>query len=534
MTKRGALFLSVGALLWSVTAAGADESAPIAAAVPDRQVEVSPELPVLAQEALLAILQDEALQGAEMSFMVYDVETDQVLASADPDRLINPASNAKLVTTAAALSILGPEYRWRTEYYVTGPVQNGVLDGDLVVKGYGDPTVVNERLARVANEIYLAGIRKIKGRVLVDDSFFDRDMEAKGWELEEAPDRAYAAPVSALSLNFNAIGINIVPGKKGTLATVELDPPVSTARVEGQVTTGRWVRYLRVGTAEDKPRGTTLVEVSGEVGYRDRARRIYRRVYDPPRYFGAALVSFLQRRGVWVRDRVVPKKLPPGARLVYVDQSPRLTKVISDLNHYSNNFIAETVVKTLGAETTKKPGTFADGLARVRRFLQQNVGFPAEGYVYGNGSGLNDVNRVTARQIVQLLDHMHESFELGTEFKSSLAVAGTQGTIRHRMKDGPAERRLRAKTGTLRGVSALSGYVVDPRNRVLAFSILVQGYASDVRVSQIWEIQNHIGEALASDGASWERPEAPETERNPAVAVLSSAEEAEPEKGGNP
>ena len=223
--------------------------------------------------------------------------------------------------------------------------------------------------------------------------------------------------------------------------------------------------------------------------------------------------------------------VPSNAKLIHVDRSPSLTKVISDLNHYSNNVIAETIVKTIGAELSGEPGTFEAGLSESRTFLESEVGLAPGEYIFENGSGLNDVNRMTSAQVIQLLEYMEDEFDAGVEFKRSLAVAGTQGTIRLRMRHGVAERRLRAKTGTLRGVSALSGYVADPANNQVAFAILMTGYQRPVHVYDIWKIQNRIGEALASWGESYQ----PEELSSLDPVMAESAEAAlEPSKGGAP
>ena len=492
-----------------------------------RDVQVSRRAPPRLRAALKALLNAPALQDAEVSFHVSSLASKEGLASSGADALINPASNAKLFTTAAALKLLKPEFRFRTYYYTRGRIKDGVLWGDLIVKGGGDPTVVTERLQRVANEIYLLGIQRIRGNIIVDASYFDGDMLPAGWEMEENPDRAYAAPISGLSLNYNAVGIHVRPGERNTPAIVSIDPAVGYVTLQGEVQTKRWGRRLRISTKPD--RDTTVVEVSGAVGYRAQPRRWYRRVYDPPLYFGSALAHFLRMRGVRVKNRIVKGTVPPGARLIHVDASPRLTRITSDLNHFSNNFIAETLVKTIAAEATGEPGSFATGLAIVREFLETEVGLEPGSYVYGNGSGLNDVNRFSAAQVVKLLEFMSADFEIGPEFVNSLAVAGTQGTIGFRMKHGPAKRRIRAKTGTLTGVSALSGFVVNPRNEVLTFSILVQGYKG--RVSPIWDIQNQIGEALASDGETW-APTAVEPVATEATVLIPP--NIEPAKGGAP
>ncbi len=521
-------------LLVPQLAVAADGAEPSQVVPPTRQVRVHDEVNGRLRGALLEILNGESLHEAQVSFMATSLDDGTVIAESGADQLINPASNVKLVTSAAALDILKPEYRFKTEYYTRGVLKNGVLYGDLVVKGYGDPTVVTERLQRVANELYLYGIERITGSVIVDASWFDDQQEPKGWSLEEAPDRAYAASVSALSFNYNAIAVYMRPGERDQPAVVRLDPPVEAATLEGEVRTGRWRRGLHILSRFDRLSGKTLVQVAGNVGYRDSPRRWYRRMWDPAQYFGSALVSFLQQRGVKVRHRIVKDKLPAGARLVLVDRSPALTEIVNDLNHYSNNFIAETLVKAIskkapGAEEEDRPGNFKDGLALVRAFLESKVGFEPGTYVYENGSGLNDVNRLSARQVIRLLAYMRRDFELGSEFVTSLAVAGTQGTIGFRMKDTVAERRLRAKTGTLRGVSALSGYVEDPAGDTIAFAILVQGYRGPV--SPIWDVQNDIGLALASAGETW-APEAVISDEG-AEAVMRDPD-IEAAKGGAP
>lgn len=496
---------------------------------PPRLVEYSEEINPRLKKALDAILNEEVLWGVDVGFVAYDLEREQVLAQTSPNLLINPASNVKLFTAAAAFRLLGPEYTWKTEYYVTGKMVRGTLYGDLIVKGYGDPSVVNERLQKVAEDLYLAGLRRVQGRIIVDSSFFDDNETPRGWELEEAPDRAYAAPVSALTLNFNAIGIHIRPGLRGEPAVVALDPPIENGIVAGEITTGRRFGGLRLRSA---PQGQgTLISVKGRVGHQDRPRRFYRRIYNPPIYFGNALKHFLSGKGIVVKRYVQRGALPEGARLFHVDHSPPLTKVISDLNHYSNNVIAETIIKTIGAELGGAPGSFESGLQEARTFLEAEVGLTPGEYIFENGSGLNDVNRMTSAQVIQLLAYMENEFDAGVEFKRSLAVAGTQGTIRLRMRHGVAERRLRAKTGTLRGVSALSGYVADPANDQIAFSILMTGYERPVHVYDIWKIQNRLGEALASWGESY-KP------LDPALADPMLAEtndpSHEPSKGGAP
>ncbi len=488
--------------------------APGAARVVTLSQSLAPKLKAAVDEAL----NDKALDDAEISFIAIDLKSGEVLSEYDADTKINPASNAKLFTAAAALDVLKPEFRFKTEYYVQGTLRDGTLQGNLVVKGFGDPTVVTERLSRVANELYLFGVERITGGIIVDDTYFDQVGEAKGWETEEAPDRAYAASVSATSLNFNAIGVYTRASELGREAVVQIDPPNVAVRIEGGVETERFGRGVRVNS-QDADDGTTLLTIEGSIGAREPPFRIYRRVWDPPMYFGATLAALLQQRGVKVGDRVTKAPLPAGARLILVDKSPTLTEVVADLNHYSNNFIAETLVKTIGAVAGGEPGTFDKGITAVRAFLEEKVGLAPGSYLFSNGSGLNEANLFTSRSVVRLLSYMSREYETSTEFTSSLAVAGTQGTIGHRFRDTPAARRLRGKTGTLSGVSALSGYVVTPAGDVVAFSILAQGYKVSVR--DVWQVQNRIGTAFASNG-EWNPKDETEEDAGDAVSLKNS------------
>ena len=202
---------------------------------PVRLVAVDPALPAPLAAAITTALNAESLDGVDVGFIAMDLKTGTVLAESGADVLINPASNAKMITSSAALATLKPEYRFKTEFYANGPIKDGTLFGNLVVKGYGDPSMVSERLVKVANELFLMGIEKITGSVIVDDSWFDDVEEARGWELEDAPDRAYAAPVSATSVNHNAVSIYIRPASTaGAPAIVVVDPPTERVVVKGR------------------------------------------------------------------------------------------------------------------------------------------------------------------------------------------------------------------------------------------------------------------------------------------------------------
>jgi D-alanyl-D-alanine carboxypeptidase/D-alanyl-D-alanine-endopeptidase (penicillin-binding protein 4) len=228
-------------------------------------------------------------------------------------------------------------------------------------------------------------------------------------------------------------------------------------------------------------------------------RRYRQRVPHPAQYVGATVRALLAERGVRVdRKQVRREKVPEDAHRLAVRYSPPLSVLIRGMGKYSNNYVAEMLLKTIGAETEargERPATWADGLGSVRQFLTDEVGLAKESFRYGNGSGLFNASGFSPRALVSVLASAYADFRYGPDLLASLAMAGTDGTLRRRMEDGPAARLVRAKTGTLAEVSALSGYAAIDGRAPLAFSVLVNevpdGAMSDARA-----LQDDIAEAL--------------------------------------
>jgi D-alanyl-D-alanine carboxypeptidase/D-alanyl-D-alanine-endopeptidase (penicillin-binding protein 4) len=463
---------------------------PRAAAADDDPSEA--QLRAQLQEILRAPALDDALVGVH----VRSLSDGRTIFERNGTKLFNPASNVKLVTTAAALWYLGSSYRFRTIAYRDASLRGGTLSGNLYVKGRGDPMLTSEELFGFVNEIALHGIEKIEGNIVVDDEFFDSVWEGPGWD-QERSDKSYAPPVGALSVNFGTFSIRAMPGDRvGAPARVSVWPDVPSIELSSTVVTrGRDTRrQIWVGTTRDDD-GKLEVTVRGALPLGDiDGVTVYKRVYNPPLYAGEAIRRMLELRGIPVKGRVVRGTSPGTAIPVATHFSLPLAKVVSILNKHSNNFIAEQILKTLGAEVRGGQGTWEKGCDVVREFLEQ-AGIPRSSFVFGNGSGLNDINRLTPEQVTRLLDAMYKRFEVQPEFVASLAVAGVSGTINSRFADEPAMARLRAKTGSLQGVSALSGYVVTQDNKLLAFSVMMNDYHG--RARSMWSIQDRIGNALA-------------------------------------
>jgi len=447
-------------------------------------------------QALQAIVEAGALGGARTGVFVADAATGEPLYARDADVLLNPASNVKLVTTAAALVRLGPEYRFATELRVEGGAPGAPSVKALHVRGKGDPTLVSERLWAIAGELSHLGIRRI-GDLVLDESFFDGERVGPGFDQEDG-DRSYLAPAGALSLNWNTVAIHVGPGeRRGVRGRVELEPASEAFDVENRTTTAGARGARRLEIASSSSGGRQRIVVTGRIPLGSRTQVVWRRVEDPALYLGHTLRKYLALRGVQVTGKVRLGAAPPGARLVHVSESEPLADVVRRLNKTSNNFVAEQLVKALGAEVKGAPGSWGKGVAAVEGVLAE-LGIPRGAYVMKNGSGLNDTNRFSARQLVALLRVMWGRFPLHAEFMASLPVAARDGTIRYRMDGTAAAGRLRAKTGTLEGVTGLSGYVETAGGRTLAFAILVNDHAG--RASGAVRAVDAIGAALAASG----------------------------------
>jgi len=446
------------------------------------------------RSAIGQIISGSAIQGARAGILISSLETGQVLYAHNPDELLNPASNVKLFTTAAALARLGPEFRFDTEFYLApGDARS------LYVKGKGDPWILAERLWTMAGELQHLGVRTVRGDLVLDDSYFDGEVAGPGFDQEQG-DKSYLAPPGALALDLDTVAIHVSPGGRvGERGRVEVEPESEYFKVENRTITAGARSRRRVTPSSIPLEGKQRIVVEGRLPLGGRAQVFYRKIDSPTFYFGYTLKRLLETRGIQVQGRVRRGAVPAGARLLYVHESEALAEIVRRLSKHSNNFMAEQLVKTLGAEAKGPPGTWPKGIEAIEDFLAE-VGLPRGAYVMKNGSGLNDANRFSARQTVTLLSEMWKRFPLMPEYLTALPVAGRDGTIRWRMEGTDAVGRLRAKTGTLEGVTSLSGYVETRGHQHLAFSVFVNDYPG--RHSAVVRAVDAVGSAMAATGGA--------------------------------
>ena len=477
--------------------------APPAAAAPDQpKAPKDPkERRAWLKSQLDEVLGAPAFAKAKMSVLAIESDTGKAVYARGDKAPMNAASNVKIVTSAAALSLLGPEYRWRTTLSVaappTGPAlgPGGEVAGDLVLRGGGDPTLSVEDLAAMVADLAALGVHKVHGALVVDDGFFDDATVGPAYD-QKKDSTASRAPSSAASLDFNVVAVTIIPGAAaGAPARVTVEPASPYFILSGAVVTAAdGPAAPSVETRDDAGTRTRIV-VAGRVRAGSEPRTFYRRVVHPALFAGQSLRQQLERRGIIVDKPTRVGAVPAiGQRVLSTHESAPLAVVVQDLNKRSNNFMAEQVVRTLGAEIVGRPGTWDKGLDAVARYLAA-VGLPRGSYAMTNGSGLYESNHFSAEQITTILRAASRDFRISAEFLASLAVAGTDGTIAHRMAGTLAERYVRAKTGTLASVSCLSGFAGSPGHVPLIFSILMNDIAS---AAEARRAQDRVAEILVA------------------------------------
>ena len=434
--------------------------------------------------------------AVRQSVLVTRLSDGKVLFEKDPDQLLAPASLTKVVTSAAVLTRLTPVYTFSTPLYYTGTRTGGKITGDLVIVGDGDPFIVSEKLWQLAADLRNLGVKEFTGDLVIDNSLFDDENRDESRQVGLKQSRnAYDAPVSAFGVNFNTYAVAIAPGDKaGQPATANLDPyPLRGVALDNKATTSAAVAGKKPGkhslqvTRHAVAGEDERLEVAGTIAAGAPMQKIYRSVTDDLLASGEYVRAFLLKEGITVRGQVKPGVKPANATLLLTLDSYEMRKIVAGLNTFSNNYIADVLVKRLGAEFPLKgppeapgSGSFANGVQVLRDFLTKDVGITTP-FTIENGSGLATENRLTARQLSAVLAYMEKHMEVFPEFLSSLPATGWDGTLKKRFGKGEAEDLkglFRAKTGTLTEpitVSGIAGYFRHPTQGLIAFCVIENG-----------------------------------------------------------
>lgn len=452
------------------------------------------------QARISEVLRKPELASAMVGIKVASLDTGKVLFEENADKLLRPASNMKIYTVAAALDRLSPDFRFVTSVYAPArPDGAGVVHGDLTIYGRGDPSIAArfnngdyfKAIDNLAAQIMAAGVKRVEGDLVGDETYFTGPQYGAGWEWEDLQ-WWYGAEVSALTANDNALDLFVKPGAEaGAPAVITTGPPDPLLTIVNRVTTAA------KGTKRDltiyrKP-GSDEVEISGSIALDDKGYSGGIGISRPALLLVYLLRSSLAQRGVTITGKtrtIAPATVPsasasPAPVELTVMQSPPLSLIAAQTLKPSQNLYTELILRRLGTIPGLPTTAFnanrtseAAGIEVVKSFLREAGVSPAT-LVLTDGSGLSRNDMVTAEATLQLLTYMHRH-RYASVFRDALPIAGVDGTLRNRFKRTPAENNLRAKTGSLSSAASLSGYMTTLAGEKLVFSIMVNNFAEGV------------------------------------------------------
>jgi len=389
---------------------------------------------------------------------------------------LNPASVMKLVTTYAGLELLGPAYRWKTEAWVSGGLKDEVLQGDLVLKGYGDPKLVIEDFWLMLKGIRDRGVREVRGDLILDRSYFGQfDHDPARFDAE--PLRPYNVGPDALLVNFKAVRFQFVPQPESGSVRVVAEPkpfPLEVVNVLklSNGACGDWRRDLRPDfqpAAAGRPAFNAMFTGSYPASCGEKAWNVS--LFTHTNYVAGLFKQVWEESGGAWNGAVRSERVPAGARLLHTHESRPLTEIVRDINKFSNNVMARQLYLTISAESTKQPARTDASLQAVRSWLSQK-GLDMPELVIENGSGLSRIERISAQGLAQMLVSAFRSPAM-PEFMASMPLVAVDGTMRRRLKGEGVAGQAHIKTGSLFDVRAIGGYVLDRNGRRQAVVMMV-------------------------------------------------------------
>jgi D-alanyl-D-alanine carboxypeptidase/D-alanyl-D-alanine-endopeptidase (penicillin-binding protein 4) len=424
-------------------------------------------------EAVGAALVRAKIPASGFSAVVQEVDAAKPLLAFNADTPRNPASTIKLLTTFVALEALGPTYTWKTTALAAAPPKGGVLEGDLWLKGQGDPFLVLERYWLLIREIRARGVREIRGDVVIDNGWFDVGAVRPG-DFDGRPHDFYNVVPDALMVNFLAVDFRFRPDPTANRVEILADllPSNLSIRNQVQLVDGKCSGAgNRISLAVTPGGERDQVTFSGRFSRRCSEYRVTRHsLMKAPDYAYGLFRALWEESGGTIRGGTRRQAGPAGLRELASLESLPLSDVITSINKHSSNVMARHLLLTLGAERFGAPGTVEKGQRAVAEELAR-LGLDMPELEIGNGAGLSRDTRISARSLVELLLKA-ESSPYGSEFESSLALAGLDGTVRRRFSKDEFAGHMHLKSGTLNGVRAMAGYVQAPSGRKFAVAVV--------------------------------------------------------------
>lgn len=441
------------------------------------------------------ILKNYKIPEQSLSLYIKEIDVPRPLLELNTDIPRNPASAIKLITTYAGLDILGPSYTWETRFYLDGTLNDGVLNGNLIMKGGGDPFLVRENFMHILFSLQAKGLQHIKGNLLIDDGAFEKETGSTA-DFDKKPYRAYNAFPDAALLNFSAHQFNFIPHKNHL--HIYADPPASTLKIDNRVklTEGKCNGLHQLIERNVIKNGEqTVVTFAGNYPRSCGEFQLLRSVMSDDQYVYGVFKSFWENLGGSISG-TVGKTSVKTAKEFYVAKSRPLSEIITYINKYSNNVMARQLLLTLAKEkqrSLQKEGKASKELGRFAVYdWLSSIGISAPELFLDNGSGLSRNARVSAVTMGKLLDHAYHS-PYQPEFMSSLPILGVDGTIRKRLIGVVPAGKIRIKTGLINDVRAMAGYVQSQSNKHYIV-VALQNYRG---------VQNGIGTQVQDEILKW-------------------------------
>ena len=436
--------------------------------------------------AIEGFIKKSTIPKKDMAIYIKQVgQNAPALAALNETTLKTPASVIKVLSTYASVLKLGFDYRFPTKFYTIGLLHGGVLDGDLVVKAFGDPTLNSKDLEKIVEQIKAKGIQKITGNIIIDRTFF-RVSTKNSSGFDENPYSAYNAMPDAMMYNERISTICITPrtngiSKKGKDASYEV---INQLKTVSKPCRGR---YSWPGVKIDTTQTTPKVYLKGKISNHCSKQNICQVVTKPYLSFYYALKDKLKREGVEVEGNMRLRKVPQMAKPLFTHYSRSLEKIISKTAKKSNNLYARHLLLTLGAHVYGAPSTLEKGRRAVEQILRDNGALSQNGLQIDNGCGLSRTAKLSAKMLADMYDNAYSRY--GERWMQTLSIAGVDGTIKKRFRGSVVKNKAWMKTGTLKRTKNISGYVKDASGQLYEVVILVQSNRGNWRASQL---QNDI------------------------------------------
>jgi D-alanyl-D-alanine carboxypeptidase/D-alanyl-D-alanine-endopeptidase (penicillin-binding protein 4) len=448
------------------------------------QAALASDLPLPVQSAL----NHRKLPHDTLSLFVQDLDSGETILQWLDDVPRNPGSTIKLLTTLVALDVLGPTYRWETNIYALGDIENDTLTGDLLIQGHGDPFLITERVWQLLRRVRQAGIRKIDGNLLIDDSYFDI-VNYDAAAFDQQPLRAYNVAPNALLMNYKVVRYWFEPDTDGKSVRIWLDPPLENLKVDNRLSLVPGAcRGFQRGIAISANESNDKMTFSGRFPAGCKRYAMDRSALSHNEFVYGLFISLWHESGGEFRGGWMNQLAPDNAEPLIRFRSLPLADVIARINKHSNNVMARQLLYTLSAEVFGEPGTEAGGRKVVGDWLQ-GKGLEFSKFAFENGAGLSRDVRVRARDFGAMLSFAWQQSYM-PEYASSLSLSGLDGTLSHRMDNSPLEGAAHLKTGTLDHVTAIAGYLQSQSGR--RFAVVVMHNEPDIHRGYGQEVQEAL------------------------------------------